>query len=135
MTEWIRWTPDLAVHVDRIDDQHKELYRRMNGLIEAVMAGKGKEEIGKFADFLVDYTNFHFREEETVMQAKNYPGYGAQRSAHDYFRAEAAKSADKVRRGEVTSELVVKIVEDLRDWFSGHIRRMDVELGKFLQSK
>lgn len=134
MAEWIRWTPDLAVHVEKIDDQHKELYRRMNDLIEAVMAGRGKDEIARFAGFLVEYTDFHFRDEETVMQAKNYPGYHAQKSAHDYFRAEVAKSADRVRGGEATSELVVKVVEDLRDWFSGHIRKMDVELGKFIQS-
>ncbi|MHB1162771.1 MAG: hypothetical protein ACYC3V_20925 [Chloroflexota bacterium] len=31
----VRWTPDLSVGVTLIDDQHKELFKRVNQLLEA----------------------------------------------------------------------------------------------------
>lgn len=36
------WDSKLAVGVDKIDNQHKELFNRMNSLMDAMKEGKGK---------------------------------------------------------------------------------------------
>ena len=51
----IEWTADLATGVDEIDNQHKELFQRINNLLEACNHGKGKEEVKKVISFLEDY--------------------------------------------------------------------------------
>jgi hemerythrin len=135
MRQLVIWSESLAVHVDKIDDQHKELYRRMNEIVNAVMDGKAKEEINDFTRFLVEYTDFHFRDEESLMTQHAYPGYNAQKSAHDYFRKEVQKMRQDISGGGVAGEVVTQVVLKLGNWFNDHIRRMDRELGQFLKPK
>ena len=93
MKNLIEWTPDLAVDVPVIDDQHKELYSRMNDLCNAIMEGKGRNEVGSFVRYLSEYTTFHFEAEEALMRQYEYPGYDAQRAAHRLFRERVRKMA------------------------------------------
>ncbi|MFC1835880.1 bacteriohemerythrin [Thermodesulfobacteriota bacterium] len=135
MKQYIKWTPRLAVNVDKIDDQHKELYSRMNDVVIAVMDGKGKDEISGFTRFLAEYTRTHFGDEEALMTQHKYPGYDAQRSAHIEFTKEVDKMRSQVDSGEITSDLVVDVVKKLGDWFSDHIGKMDKALGQYLKGK
>jgi hemerythrin len=129
------WTPDLSVNVGKIDDQHKELFHRFGQVEDAIWDGRGKDEIGKIIDFMTEYTVFHFGEEEGIMKQHSYPGYPAQKEAHDYFTREVAGMKAKYDCGEITSNLVVEVIEKLGGWFKNHIKVMDKELGKYLQGK
>ncbi len=135
MKEFMVWNSSLTVYVDKIDDQHKELFRKMNEFMNAVVAGKGKQELRDFAGFAVDYTDFHFRDEEALMLKHNYPGYDAQKKAHDYFRNEITQMKGRVDIGEVTSEMVISVVQKMGDWLLEHIRRMDTEMGKYVKNR
>jgi hemerythrin len=130
----IEWTPDLAVHVPVIDDQHKELYSRMNALCNAIMQGKGRHEVGSFISYLSDYTTFHFGDEEALMEKHAYPGLDAQRTAHRIFRERVGKMASQADSGAIASDLVVYVVNEMKDWFSNHIRTLDKRLGEFLKT-
>jgi hemerythrin len=130
----IEWTPDLAVHVPAIDDQHKELYSRMNDLCNAIMEGKGRHEVGSFVRYLSEYTTFHFEDEEAIMREHAYPGYDAQRAAHRLFRERVQKMAAQAGSEAIPSDLVVTVVNEMKDWFSNHIRILDKRLGEFLTS-
>lgn len=70
----ILWTPDLATKVDEIDSQHRELFKRINDLLDACNQGRGKEEVQKVIRFLEEYVATHFGEEEKYMEKYNYPG-------------------------------------------------------------
>jgi hemerythrin-like metal-binding protein len=63
------WEPSLAVGHEVIDAQHQELFKRVNTLLEACKAGRGKEEILGVMEFLEAYIGEHFRAEEQEMQA------------------------------------------------------------------
>jgi hemerythrin len=135
MDEYISWTPDLAVHVDTIDEQHQQLYRKMNDVIVATLKGEGKQEIGNFVGFLRDYTIVHFRDEEDLMTRHAYPGLDAQKKAHQYFTEEVDQMVSQVHAGEVDSQMVSAVITKLGDWFSNHIRSMDKQLGQFMKDK
>ncbi len=36
----IEWTVDLSISIEKIDNQHKELFKRVNMLLEACKIGK-----------------------------------------------------------------------------------------------
>lgn len=135
MSDLIRWTPDLTVHTDAIDTQHKELFKRLNDLLSAVIQGRGREEIRGFIGFLTEYTEFHFREEERWMARYQYPGMNGHKEIHERFKADVAVAAQNALREGVSSVVVIQVIEDLGDWVRDHIKRMDVELGKFLKDK
>lgn len=131
----IYWSEDLATGVQIIDDQHKELFSRINALLDACSVGRGKEEVGKVLQFLEEYVASHFSEEETRMQQYGYPGQAYHKSQHDEFRANFAdlkKTFDAEGPGVF---IVIKTNRVVVDWLSAHIRRVDKALGAFLKDK
>ncbi len=131
----IAWTPDLSVNNEKIDEQHQELFKRFNQVGEAIWDGKGRDEIGTMIGFMSEYVDKHFGDEEALMTAHNYPGYGAQKAAHDDFVRQVAEMRAKFDSGEVTSEFVVEVVTKLGDWFKNHIRKLDTELGSYIAER
>ena len=81
----IEWTEDLATSVVEIDNQHKEIFKKMDDLYSACRKGKGKAEIEKIIEFLKDYVTVHFETEEIYMQEYDYPAYTSHRVEHTGF--------------------------------------------------
>jgi hemerythrin len=131
----IMWTPDLAVGVEKIDDQHKQLFKAADDLAEAMWAGKGKDEVAKTIDFLAEYTRFHFGEEEATMARIDYPGYGGQKQAHETFVNEVTNLKSKYQSGEVTSSVAIEVLTKACNWFRDHIKTMDKALGDHIKDK
>ena len=130
----INWTSDLAVGHEEIDKQHRQLFKAANALAEAMWDGKGREEVKKTIDFLADYVIFHFKDEEEVMLKHAYPGYAAQRQAHEKFLSDITELKTKYESAEASSALTIEVLTNACDWFRGHIRQMDILLGDFLQN-
>ena len=51
-----------------IDEQHKELIGKIDKLIACCEQGGGKVEAIKMLDYLSEYTDFHFGEEEKLQE-------------------------------------------------------------------
>jgi hemerythrin-like metal-binding protein len=135
MADWVQWTPDLTVHVEKIDQQHMELIRQVNLLGEAVWDGKGKAAIGEILRFLLQYTSDHFRMEEELMRIHGYPKYSLHKQIHDDFVKEVQSRVEDFESGEVDSALVISVVNRVGEWIRGHIRVLDVELGRYLKNR
>jgi hemerythrin-like metal-binding protein len=131
----IVWTPDLKTGSDHIDEQHKELFRAANRLAEAMWDGKGKDEVEKTIDFLAEYTQYHFSDEEKTMLQSGYPDYGMQKTAHEKFVQDIGNLKAKYHSGEVGSSMAIEVLTGACNWFRGHIKGMDTKLGEFLKNK
>ena len=127
----IEWTDDLATGSEIIDEQHKELFKRINSLMEACRQGKGKGEIDGIMHFLDDYVITHFHEEEKYMQEHAYSGYAKHKAEHllllENFR---------ILKAEFENEgpgfyLVLRTKELIVHWLLDHIRKVDRSLGAF----
>jgi hemerythrin len=131
----IEWTPDLAVGLKVIDEQHQELYRRINQLLEACSQGKGKETVGKTLQFLSDYVITHFGNEETYMIKYAYPEYTQHKALHTKFIASLKQLKESFVRDGAGVALVAKTNQVVIDWLNNHIRKVDTKLGAFLAKK
>jgi hemerythrin-like metal-binding protein len=129
----ITWTPDLAVGHEKIDDQHRTLFKAANALAEAMWDGKGRDEVRKTIEFMADYAVSHFKDEEEVMLKNSYPGYTAQKQAHEKFLRDVSDLKTKFEAAAVSSALAVEVLTNACNWFRDHIRQMDKPLGDFLQ--
>ncbi len=63
----IEWRDSLAIGVEAIDNQHKELLLRFDRLLNACQTGKGIEELKKLQVFLGEYVHTHFNDEEELI--------------------------------------------------------------------
>ena len=135
MADWFVWTQDLSIHVDKIDEQHQELFKKFSILADATFEGKGRETIGEALKFLADYTIQHFSDEESYMKTYAYPEYEEHKQTHTAFVADVKQFISSYESGNVSTELVIDVVKKLGDWTRDHIKGMDQKLGAFLQNK
>lgn len=130
----LKWTDDLSVGVKDIDDQHKELFSRVNNLLSAMSQGKGKDEVAKVLAFLRDYVVTHFGAEERIMRERNYPGIEAHRQEHASYTQKLSDVLKRFETSGTTSLLAIESQRLLTDWWFYHIGRTDKALGAFLTS-
>lgn len=131
----IAWTKDLETGVENIDNQHKELFVRIDNLLEACRNGVGMTEVNRTLDFLMRYVVQHFEAEEAVMRSTLYPGYDAHRRMHADFRAQVEKMAHEIRAEGFGPSAVVKVNLTIVGWLNDHIRRFDLAMAKALREQ
>lgn len=133
----MEWTEDLSVGIAAIDSQHKELFKRINSLVTAIKQHRCKDEIDGTINFLEDYANFHFSEEEKRMQQSSYEGYEEHRMHHKRYLsalAELKQQAALPRVQGVSYELSVTANQVVVDWIIDHIMKIDKKFGAFLKT-
>jgi hemerythrin len=128
------WTPDLSVGVDSIDGQHKELFKRINSLLEAMKAGKGKQIIAETLSFLKQYAAVHFADEEKLMQKIKFPEINMHKMAHQAFVKDFTALADKLGKEGASAAIIVETQQKLMDWLINHIGKMDKKYGEFIKA-
>jgi len=132
-TMTIEWTQDLSVGVDIIDEQHKELFHKINVLLEACQAGKGKQAIAEVIQFLEDYVIAHFQMEEQCMLANEYPYYSAHKELHAKFMEDFCDLKEKFRSQGANLALLSLTNRVVVEWLVNHIGKVDKALGEFLR--
>ena len=131
----IEWSDDLATGVSGIDSQHRELFQRINNLLDACKMGKGKAEVKNVIQFLDDYVVTHFAAEESYMQKHDYPGYAEHKAQHLVFMENFAKLKAHFEKDGPGVLLVVEANHLIVEWLKEHIRKIDRALGAFLKTR
>jgi hemerythrin len=129
----MKWTPDLAVGVDVIDAQHRELFDAINAVLEATAAGREQREVVGLMEFLEEYIAHHFGLEEMYMRRYVYPGYPYHKSEHTGFVNDFFDLREDLDRNGVTPALTGKVTRRVSDWLVDHIGKVDKALGAFLR--
>lgn len=131
----IEWNVELAVGVEHIDEQHKELFSRFNRLLEACSNGSGKEEIGTLFLFLDEYVKVHFRDEEKLQIAHAFPEYDAHHAQHRIFSEKLDAFKNEMIQTGATLSLTIATNTLLINWLINHISKMDKKLGEFIRAE
>ena len=131
----IEWTNDLSVGIEEIDDQHKELFHKINDLLDACNQGKGKETVGKLIDFLGGYVVEHFQCEEANMKKYNYPEMGSHQIHHVQFIQSFGELKARFEAEGPGAHIVILTNRVVVGWLNSHIRNVDRQLGAYLKTK
>ena len=131
----IEWKDSLSIGVELIDDEHKMLIQKLRALSDAFNQGQEQNKILKTLDFMIDYTEFHFTDEERVMTATDYPGLDEQKKQHREFRQTLNNILEDYQDEGPTKALAESVNVFLINWLFGHIKGTDQKLGVFLQEK
>lgn len=125
----------LSTGVRNIDDQHKELFDKINSLLAACREGKGKEEVAKVMQFLSDYVIDHFGTEKGYMVTYGYPDYASHKARHEEFVEGFSGLKSRLETEGAAASIVIGTNRLLGDWWINHINTMDKALGSFLKTK
>lgn len=128
-----QWTPDLEVGMGSIDQQHKELFSRVNDLLAAVVTDGGRDEVRRLLDFLADYMNKHFASEEAFMKRFQYPAAEQHYAQHDDFRRRVTTLRALVEKQTPSTMLVLSVRTQVCDWLVDHVAKVDKQLGEYVR--
>ncbi len=132
----MEWTQDLAIGIETIDNQHKELFKRINDLVGAIKQHRCKDEIDGTIGFLEDYARFHFTEEEKRMREAGYGGLDEHRQHHAVYMGnikDLKEQASLPRVSGASYDLSVTANQMVVDWIVDHIMKKDKQFGKFMK--
>lgn len=130
----LSWYPALELGIPEVDTQHRELFRRIDLLVEAMMARRGPDELASLFDFLGQYVYEHFSAEETLMRHHAYPALPEHQSEHQRF-IEDLKALQREYAAEGgTALLLVKVNGRVSQWLAEHIARTDKAFGEHLKA-
>lgn len=128
------WTQNLALGIDALDDQHREIFLHVADLNASVLDGRGPGVAMMLIDFLERYVAEHFGDEEKLMTEHEYPAIEAHKAEHVRFRV----TFEEVRAEYVTGptpELVARLSDLTADWLSHHIGGTDRAFARYLKSR
>jgi len=130
----IPWDDDIySVHIAELDLQHQKIIQLVNDLHDGVMAHKGKEELDKIFDNLVENFRLHFITEEALMLSYGYPGLRDHKRQHDEFSAQILGLQKQLKTGQFA--VGAQMRDFLRNWVIVHIRATDQQYSHFLRGK
>lgn len=98
--EYIKWTEDLSVGVNLFDDEHKRLFELVNNLNQLIMVGDKAAAMEKALSGLIDYTKYHFKNEEGIMKKHGYPAFDKHKIEHDKLTAKVEDFSARLNEGK-----------------------------------
>lgn len=124
---YFRWTNELDVIVEEMNDQHKVLIAIMNDIFELNAHGVSKFKILRKLNELVSYTCKHFRDEETYMESIQFTGRKNHKIIHEHLMRELTFFIEDFKANH--EALTEKFFNFLNNWLVTHIEHTDNKYG------
>ena len=129
----IKWRDSLNIGVEEIDTQHQELFRRFDLFLSACEAGEGITKLNDLLEFLAEYVQFHFHDEEKTHLQHCYPLYEEHRKLHVKFIEDFRKMQEAAHTEGVALHHIIDTNNLLFKWIINHISKADKEFGDFIK--
>jgi methyl-accepting chemotaxis protein len=119
----IEWGPRYKIGLNEIDDQHKVLVDLINEVYSNYGKSGNKKQTAQVLDKLVDYTIYHFGNEEKYFKEISYSDTPNHVAQHEKFVEKIKNIAKDFKNGDTTISL--DLVDFLKDWLINHILKTD----------
>ena len=127
------WSESLAIGVETIDNQHRELFTRFERLLSACSSGQGREELIRLLDFLSEYVREHFAAEEEFMKSRGYVELEGHMQEHEVFRGKLDDLRQVYQDNGAGMDLLITTNATVLDWIIQHVRKTDRRMGELMQ--
>ncbi|MFV0466515.1 MAG: bacteriohemerythrin [Lachnospiraceae bacterium] len=129
----IEFDDNLITGNHMIDDQHRELIDRIAQFVESCEEGNAKVKSIKMLDFLLEYTDYHFAEEEKLQAEVSYPEIAHHKEKHKEFKNTLQDLNILLLESEgPTEEFVQQVEKDVVDWLFHHIKTFDRSVAEYI---
>lgn len=131
----IDWSDLLSVGVDKMDEEHKELFTRINSLLKALISRSSEYSIPELVGFINEYIDYHFRDEEKIQESVGFPHLEAHKKLHKKYEDDFALIEQKLKSGNFDATLLIDIQDKVVNWLLDHIAKVDKKYGEFIAEK
>ena len=131
----VKWGESFATGVDEIDQQHQELFAKLDNMLNAVEQGTGHIVVQDLFTYLDGYTREHFAVEESLQRKTNYPHVAVHCEEHKKFISNLERLKSRVAIDGPTESDVKLIRDTLVNWLITHICSTDRHFGDFVKEQ
>jgi hemerythrin len=128
----ICWTNELACGDPHIDNQHREMIKRINVINRAVESGVSSEEVIKAIEFFNGYVVLHFNDEERLMKKHAYPGTVFHKQDHRRLYKSVKNYWKQMNDSGLSKDYLVHLQAFLINWFINHMKKVDKMLAGYI---
>ncbi|MBN1969990.1 MAG: bacteriohemerythrin [Candidatus Delongbacteria bacterium] len=122
----IEWSSDFKLGHELIDMHHERLINLYNYLLDRI---DFSDVYSKAVNELIDYADYHFKEEEKLMIENDYVEFKDHKILHDAFLKDLKENIVKADKNNIDEILIF-----LRAWIINHVLHVDRKLAIFLRS-
>ena len=130
--EKIEWSNDFSVGIRRIDEQHQRLFQIFERLVEIVEGATTSKDVANVLDELVEYAQYHFAAEESLMLEYGYPGYKEHNMEHLKFFEQVANYHFDVTLFD--RSVAVDLLDFLYGWLNSHVLGTDLKMKPYFSN-
>ena len=130
----IKWSKNYLMGIDKLDEEHKELFRISDQIYNKVMERGDDTKYRLFLmketlEYMLRYFKRHAKSEEIYMREIGYAGYEFHKMLHDeFYNMLLKKKADIVKRNECSKKEIAELVGDGIGWLLEHITTEDMAI-------
>ena len=128
------WKEEYKVGIDKIDEQHRQLFDKIEQLLEIAKSGdkrSNQQKCMEIIDFLVDYTVFHFNTEEALQRERKYVSYAQHVKIHTEFK-NTVQAYKELLGKDFTAKTLKSFVGTMLAWLVNHVCVCDRKILKNL---
>ncbi|MBF0358130.1 MAG: hemerythrin family protein [Magnetococcales bacterium] len=124
-----QWHEEFSVAVDEMDDHHKKLFNMSEKVIRAV--DLADEKVAERAlDFLIEYSQSHFLDEEDLMLRHGYPELHQHKRIHKRLTESIIKLQKELEANSYKAGIDLGLF--LKEWILNHVLTEDQKYAHFL---
>jgi hemerythrin-like metal-binding protein len=122
---FLNWEAKYEFGIPEMDKQHKKWLEILNKFYDQVSSGDIKKNMGTMVDEALQYTKFHFSEEEKFMAKMNFGNIKEQQKMHK----EIISTLEKFKSDLNSKKLITStaLTNELKNWFKMHILVEDMK--------
>ncbi len=128
-----KWDDSLDVGIQKFNEQHKQLFKCLENLYDAMENKNDKLALAQIINDLLRYAKEHLTEEETCLLLYDYPGYDEQRKQHKIFIEKMTQFANDFNEDKKLIHVEMAIF--IKNWIINHVKGIDKKYTEFLNSK
>jgi len=128
------WKEEYKVGIDKIDEQHRQLFDKIEQLLEIAKSGdkrSNQQKCMEIIDFLVDYTVFHFNTEEALQRERKYVSYAQHVKIHTEFK-NTVQAYKELLGKDFTAKTLKSFIVTMLAWLVNHVCVCDRKILKNL---
>ncbi|WP_283609127.1 bacteriohemerythrin [Faecalispora anaeroviscerum] len=133
------WKEKYLLGVPLIDEQHKELFRRVTDFVEIVRKPvsweQKTEQVNQTLIFMRDYVVTHFRDEENLQRELGYPELPSHRKRHQEMVAYVLEVSRRYEENDDQEQLMQQFAGRLLAWLINHVASEDQKIADFAKRK
>ncbi len=133
------WRDKYALGVPIVDEQHRELFQRVEAFVTTLRSAAAWEEkvlrVNETLEFMKAYVVEHFRDEEAYQQRIGYPCFQAHKKIHDDMVAYVLEVSAAYAHAGYDEQLMQQFAGKLLAWLINHVAAEDQRIADYAAAK